>query len=287
MPAPTNTTPGHRFAILGATGNTGRLILQRLLQETTPGLELHVYVRSRSKLESLVPTISSDTRATVFEGSLKDKSLVRNCLAGATTIISTVGENENIPGVTVLRDCAAAIIEAVSALQSSTKSSRPWVPPRLLVLSSATWNPRFAADRPALLHWMIRNAFASPYSDLVLAEEMLQAVPELVDLLLVQPNALVKEPRSGCVISTEFAYTAVSYEDLADGFVQLATLPEYTETTAIGVSSARAENALLYIPFVFGKIIRGLLFQFVPGYWRAEYAVSRQLARIWGKPKTA
>ncbi|KAL3428568.1 hypothetical protein BDV09DRAFT_201473 [Aspergillus tetrazonus] len=132
---------------------------------------------------------------------------------------------------------------------------------------------------------MIRNAFARPYSDLVQGQEMLLGVPELVNVLLVQPNALVMEPATGCVISTGFAYTAVSYEDLADGFVQLATRPEYATTAAVGVSSARAANPLLYVPFVFGKVIRGLLFQFVPGYWQAEYAISGWFAGCEDKVK--
>ncbi|KAL3488546.1 hypothetical protein BJX62DRAFT_239900 [Aspergillus germanicus] len=275
-----------QYALLGATGNTGRLILKRLLDTTDPEIRLNIYVRSRSKLERLVPSVASDARATIFEGSLQDPALIRACLSGATTIIATVGENENIPGVTILYDCARAIIDALSALRASAPDpAADWKRPRLLLLSSATWNARFAAERPALVHWMIRNAFARPYSDLVQAQEMLLGVPELVSVLLVQPNALVMEPATGCVISTEFAYTAVSYEDLADGFVQLATRPEYATTTAIGVSSARAANPLLYVPFVFGKVIRGLLFQFVPGYWQAEYAISGWFAGRGDKDK--
>ncbi|KAL3441848.1 hypothetical protein BJX65DRAFT_299432 [Aspergillus insuetus] len=274
-----NPTVGHMYALLGATGNTGRLILKRLLDTANPETRLNIYVRSRAKLECLVPSVASDSRVTIFQGSLQDPTLICNCLSNATTIIATVGENENIPGVTILRDCAKAIIDALSALRASALDpTAGWKPPRLLLLSSATWNARFAAERPALVHWMIRNAFARPYSDLVQAQEMLLSVPELVDVLLVQPNALVKEPATGCVISTEFAYTAVSYEDLAEGFVQLATRPEYAEISAIGVSSARAANPMLYVPFVFGKVIRGLLFQFVPGYWQAEYAISEWVA---------
>ncbi|GLA09632.1 hypothetical protein AnigIFM60653_011963 [Aspergillus niger] len=278
MAATSDAGQHQQYALLGATGNTGRLILKRLLDTTNRETKLNIYVRSRSKLESLVPSVAADGRATIFQGSLQDPTLIRDCLSGATTIVATVGENENIPGVTILRDCAKAIIDALSALRASAPVPAEWTPPRLLLLSSATWNARFAAERPALVHWMIRNAFARPYSDLVQAQEMLLAFPELVDVLLVQPNALVKEPATGCVISTEFAYTAVSYEDLAEGFVQLATRPEYAKTTTVGVSSARAANPLLYVPFVFGKVIRGLLFQFVPGYWQAEYAISGWIA---------
>ncbi|GLA09611.1 hypothetical protein AnigIFM60653_011942 [Aspergillus niger] len=206
-------------------------------------------------------------------------------LSDATAIICTVGENENIPGVTILRQCAGAIINGLSALRASAPTPTAWTPPRLLLLSSATWNPRFAANRPALLHWMIRNAFARPYSDLVQAQEMLLGVPGLVKLLLVQPSALIKEPATGCVISADFAYMAIPYEDLAEGFVQLATMPEYEKITTVGVSSAKAKNALLYVPLVLGKVIRGLPFQFVPGYWQAEYAISRRLTGIGGKSR--
>ncbi|KAL2838536.1 hypothetical protein BJY01DRAFT_250910 [Aspergillus pseudoustus] len=275
----------HRVALLGATGNTGQLILKSLIQ--TPETQFNIYVRSRSKLEGLFPSISLDKRVTIFEGSIKDENVMTNCLAGARIIICTLGENENIPNVSILRDCAEAILTALSSLRAKTPTPSEWTRPRLLLLSSATWNRRFSADRPALLHWMIRNAFARPYSDLVRAQEMLSSNPELVHLLCVQPNALVKEPATGCVISTEFAYMAVSYEDLAEGFVRLATMAEYSNVSAIGVSSARAANPLLYAPFVLGKVFRGLLFQFVPGYWRAEYAIARRVSGLWGKGKTA
>ncbi|KUL89163.1 hypothetical protein ZTR_03700 [Talaromyces verruculosus] len=270
----------HHFALLGATGNTGRLILKNLLRTTTSDNKISVYVRSRAKLEGLLPTIPRDPRVTIFEGSIKDQTVVRDCLSGADIIFCTLGENENIPNVSILADCAQAILTALSGLREKTSK---WTPPRLLLLSSATWNLRFAADRPALLHWMIRNAFARPYADLVRAQEMLGIDPKLVNLLLVQPNALVKEPATGCVISTEFAYMAVSYEDLAEGFVRLATLPEYSNATAIGVSSARAENPVLYAPFVLGKVFRGLLFQFVPGYWQVEYAIARTFSGLLAK----
>lgn len=275
----------HHFVLLGATGNTGQLILRNLLQTATAEDQFSMYVRSHAKLESLFPSISQDKRVTIFEGSIKDQILMRNCLSGADTIIVTLGENENIPQVSILSDCAQAILTALSSLQAKTPVPSAWTPPRLLLLSSATWNPRFAADRPALLHWMIRNAFARPYADLVRAQEMLGSDPNLVTLLLVQPNALVKEPATGCVLSTEFAWMAVSYEDLAEGFVRLVTLPEYSNTVAIGVSSARAQNVLLYVPFVIGKVFRGLLFQFMPGYWQAEYALARCLSHVWGKEK--
>ncbi|BCR84120.1 uncharacterized protein ACHE_11523S [Aspergillus chevalieri] len=92
---------------------------------------------------------------------------------------------------------------------------------------------------------------------------MLCATPSLVSVLF-------KEAASGSVISTAFAHIAVSYEDLAEGFVQLAPGLKFADNAVgIGLSSQRAERPM----FVLGKVLRGLLFQSVPWYWKAEYAV--------------
>ncbi|GIJ90434.1 hypothetical protein Asppvi_009388 [Aspergillus pseudoviridinutans] len=266
--------PG-RLALLGATGHTGRMVLKKLLENSDLSAHgINIYVRSRAKLEILFPSLSNDRRVKVFEGSIKDHALIQNCLAAASTIICTLGENENIPGVTVLEDFARATINALSTLQSKNGCS---MQPRLIMLSSATMNPRFAAARPAILHWMIRTAFDKPYNDLIKAQEMLLAVPELLSVTLIQPNALVEEKPTGCVLSTEFAYIACSYEDLAEGFVRVCTSAPLENLPRIGVSSARAENPLLYAPFTLGKIFRGLAFQFIPGYWQTEYWITARL----------
>lgn len=67
------------------------------------------------------------------------------------------------------------------------------------------------------------------------------------------------------MISSDPTHIAVSYEDLAEGFVQLATGRFADDVTGIGVPSQRAERPMLYVPFVLGKILKRLLFQFMPG----------------------
>ncbi|CAI7587892.1 unnamed protein product [Penicillium manginii] len=247
-----------RIALLGATGNTGRLVLQKLLDSSDISFGINIYVRSRAKLE------------------------IQDCLADVGTIICTLGENENVPGVTVMEDFARATINALSTLQSKTKDS---IKPRLIMLSSATLNPRFAAARPALLHWMIRNAFDKPYNDLIKAQNMLLAVPDLLFVTLIQPNALVEEDSTGCVVSTEFAHMACSYEDLAEGFLHVFTSASLQSLPRVGISSARAENVILYAPFVLGKVFRGLAFQLIPGYWQIEYWITARLQSCRGSKK--
>jgi hypothetical protein len=254
------------------------MVLEKLLENSDISVHgIHIYVRSLAKLEMLFPSLSNDRRVKVFEGSIKDQRMIQDCLAAASTIICTLGENENIPGVTALSDFARTTINALSTLQSMGEYS---IKPRLIMLSSATMNPQFAAARPAFLHWMIRNAFDKPYNDLAKAQEMLLAVPKLLSVTLIQPNALVEERSTGCVVSTEFAYMACSYEDLAEGFVRVCTSASLENLPCIGVSSARAENPMLYAPFVLGKVFRGLAFQFIPGYWQAEYWITARLRSL-------
>ncbi|CAG7959549.1 unnamed protein product [Penicillium olsonii] len=274
--------PSRCIAVIGATGQTGRLVLRNLFAIEGMDLTFQIYVRSQSKLESLFPAISSDDRVTVFQGSIDDHSLMARCLSGVDTIICTLGENENIPGVRVMQDFAKSTLKALEILKERDHDRKP---PRLILLSSATWNERLSEPRPAILHWMIRNAFARPYQDLVNAQELLKASPSLLSMILVQPNALVEEAPSGCVIDPEFAYMAVSYEDLAEGFLRLVTDRTYDGLDAVGVSSKNAKNELLYIPFVLGKVIRGLMFQFIPGYWQTEFAVKGFLGEVFSRKK--
>lgn len=159
-PIPESKVQRRRLALLGATGCTGRRILHKLLQEPIAAeIDNHVYVRSRTKLESLFPSISSYPHLAIFHGSLNDKILIRDCLVQVDTIVCILGENENIPGVTVLQDSASnpnSVIVAQNLIIRAKKNTH------LLLLSSGTWNPHFAATRPTLLNWMIRHAFARP-----------------------------------------------------------------------------------------------------------------------------
>lgn len=61
---------------------------------------------------------------------------MRECLAQVDTIICTLGEKENIPGITLLQDSARAILTVLSSLKTSETKTKPT--PRLLLLSSGT-----------------------------------------------------------------------------------------------------------------------------------------------------
>ena len=66
------------FAIIGATGRTGRQILQILAQNSANTVT--VYVRSQKKLESLFPNIVEQKHVQIFVGSIDDTDLLARCI---------------------------------------------------------------------------------------------------------------------------------------------------------------------------------------------------------------
>jgi hypothetical protein len=244
------------ISLLGATGKTGRAILQILLTEKYQSYSINIYVRSTSKLFSLFPALPSYARVTIFEGAVTDIKLLTRCLSGAAIIFSVLGENENIPGLTVLQDAAQSAITSLTSLRK--EHGHNWNPPRMILLSSSTWNPKFAADRPWIMHWLIKTAFCYPYADLVTAQSIYAENPELLNVFLVQPPALVESTAAGHIISEDSVSLAVSYTDLGAAFVELAVSEKYENLHAVGVSS-RERNQIRYVPELLSRLVRGLL----------------------------
>lgn len=264
------------IAFLGATGRTGSATLRLLLAKTPPKANLHIYVRSQAKLLALFPDIASKPYVKIWENDITDTDMMRECLSGADTIICTLGENENKAGVHVLRDAAQSITVALEGLRHCGHKYRK---PRLILLSSSTYNARFAAARPALVHWLIQTAFSHPYADLAAAQKQFLASPSLLSVLLVQPSLLVEECGSGYEIDTESVRLAVSYEDLGAAFVELTMERGYETLDAVGVSSRNDDGVLKYAPEMFRRIIRGLLVGYVPGFLSITQVASRLFSR--------
>ncbi|KAF4974542.1 hypothetical protein FZEAL_8566 [Fusarium zealandicum] len=255
-----------RIAIFGATGRTGGATLRSLLRgKASDSLELRLFVRSKSKLLREFPHLESHSNVECWEGQLNDVQKIKDCLDGADIIICALGENSNIPGIRVLQGLSISIIDALTELQNDSGSS--FKIPRLILLSSSTWHPRFAAMVPAPILWLIRKAFYYPYFDLRQATSILSNSPELLSLLLVHPPAIVESEPSGVNISTEEVNLTVAYADLGAGFAELATNPAFDKLEAVGVSSRGGGAYGKYGPEIAWRIITGLISGYVPGYW--------------------
>lgn len=244
------------IAMFGATGKAGRETLKQLRrQQKSSSLQLNLYVRSAEKLEGLFPGIQSDPFCKIFEGAITDTELVARCCTQVDTIICTLGENENTPAVTIMEDAANCILVALQRLEQGAVH---WKKPKLVLLSSATWNPKLAADRPAFVHWMIKTAFYYPYADLLRAQAKYLAAPNLLSTVFIQPPLLVEDEGSGAAISTESVRLGCSYVDLGEGIANVVLEKKYHFLTAVGVSSQNGDRPARYAPIILYRVSRGM-----------------------------
>ncbi|KAF9873295.1 afli avfa cytochrome p450 monooxygenase [Colletotrichum karsti] len=277
---PSNPTSSKRtIAIFGATGGTGSETLKSLLANPSNPFHIKVYVRSKAKLLSLFPSFKTEDRVEIIEGQVTDVSRVKEFLDGADTIVCALGENDNRPGVRVLTDASRTIATALEQLKNEAEASA-WTKPRLLLLSSSTWNKNGSKQQPALVLFLVKRAFYYPYADLLNAHETFQKGERegLLSLVLVQPPAIIDEEGSGHYIGVESPMMTVSYPDLGAGFAELAIDERYKDLKEVMVWSERAKEGFpRYGPEVLQRLVRGLLASYVPGFWRINGMINRLL----------
>ncbi|KAG9750918.1 NAD(P)-binding protein, partial [Aureobasidium melanogenum] len=220
-----------RVALLGATGQTGQAVLNDLLNRD---IDINIYVRSKSKLIDQFPSLSSSPKAYIFSGEISDTTLIKNLLTNVDTIIFTLGWNENRRGPTIIEDGARAVVKALRELNNTTNQKQI---PRLILLSSVTWNERLHGENPDIGIRMVRLAFYWPYQDLLAGQRILLSEPELVKVTLIQPPALIEEEASGYDISIDNAGAGCSYPDLGGSMVEVAMDERYESVPAVMVTS--------------------------------------------------
>lgn len=207
-----------RYAVLGATGNTGRAIVEVLLAQS-PENHVHVYCRSKEKLLRLIPAAAT-SQVRIFEGALSDVTLITECLRGSNAAFLAVAIADNMPGCTVSRDAAHTVVDALRSL--SAQEDQQAKIPRLVVLSSASLEPSFSDDVPPLIHRVLDTCVSHLYKDLAEAEAYLRAESGWVSSVFVKPGGLVHDRQRGHEISTTTAKTPLSYLDLAAGMIEVA-----------------------------------------------------------------
>lgn len=252
------------YAILGATGQTGQALLTILLQSAKDDVKnINLYVRSRARLERLQPEISTNKKVQIFEGSIQDVSLISRCISHVSAVFAVVASNENIPGLRIAQETAHTIVAALCELRAQDPDTKL---PRIIVLSSATINLHLCRHMPALLYWLLRNAFSNVYADLVLAEEYLRLHRSWLNVTFVQPGGLVHDARRGHAISLDREETFLSYLDLAAGMIEVADAGELYDWKGVSVvSTADDVKTEWKVPLYMAK---GLLWHFMPGLYR-------------------
>lgn len=190
------------IAVFGATGKTGRRVLERALAQ---GHEVRVLVRDPARLGPV------DSRVHVVVGDVLDPAKVEETVAGATAVVSVFGQVKGSPR-SLQTDGTRLIVEAMRRHGVS----------RLVTLSGG--GLRAEQDRPKLPDRLIRGALQL-LAGHVLADaeghlEVLRASG--LEWTVVRGPRLTEEPGRGRYrvgwVGVD-ASTHISRDDLADFIV--------------------------------------------------------------------
>jgi len=179
--------------LLGATGRTGRRVLQQLLER---GVPVRAIVRSAERLPA---GAADDPRLTVAEADLATLpgEELRRLLVGCDAVVSCLGHDISLRGVFgPPRDLVA---RAVERLCDTAIALRPGVPVRLVLMSSVSVNRPARADArrgggERAFAWLLR-ALLPPARDNQRAADFLAleigAAAPFVEWVVVRPDSLI------------------------------------------------------------------------------------------------
>lgn len=252
------------YAILGATGATGSSILRLLLEAPNSQDSIRVYVRSRSKLLDLFPSLPSRPDVQIYEGSIDDSVLMSECLTHTDAVFSCIAENENVPGLRIAQDVSAAIVRTLRASAAKDPLLRI---PHIIVLSAAPVNPVFAKRMPAPVRWLVKSSFSHVYADLDLAQQQFRLENDWLPVTFVQPPGLTQGPVQGhqLVYDPVAPTTFLGYTDLAAAMLEVAERGPDAERDWVGVRSLGPQKPSLRV--LLPLQLRGLLAHYFPKLW--------------------
>lgn len=244
------------YAVLGATGSTGSNIVKQLLQlqETT----VHIFVRSKSKLKTMIPGIADNEKVTIFEGSMSDVSLIESCISNTSATFACLATNYNEPGARIAQDTAQVIVAAL--IQARTKDPDVQIP-TLIVLSSCSVNHTLIRDTPPLVHAITNTAFWFIYRDLEYAEAYLRLHKSWLKATFIQPGGLVEGAQKGHTLSLEKHGSLLSYADLAAGMIEVAQSGKYNWE---GLAVVPTAKDVKFEPRIALKILQGIFITWMP-----------------------
>ncbi|EMC93816.1 hypothetical protein BAUCODRAFT_36270 [Baudoinia panamericana UAMH 10762] len=250
------------YAILGATGNTGSSIIEVLTK--SHDVEIHAFVRSKSKLFGLFPHLENDSRLKVYEGTLSNLDVLQSCIQGTKAAFLAVAVNDPRPGVTIAQDTARAVLAAIGRMRSQDPQAKI---PRLIVLSSASLDDHLCRNMPNWAHQLLLMMAHSIYEDLRRAETILRAEEANgVRTVFIKPGGLVHDTQKGHELNLDRQQTFLSFLDLAAGMVEAADAEDGKwDMRNVSVVPKTNDTRIEWrVPFF---VMMGLWYYFLPWTW--------------------
>jgi putative NADH-flavin reductase len=245
------------YAVLGATGNTGQSLLKVLTQTSTN--RVHAYCRSKSKLQNLQPNILAGQNVQIFEGSLSDTEIIRDCIKDTHAVFLAVAVGGNVPGNTIAQDTARVVIAAMRQLRDANAAVKL---PKLIVLSAAPTEPAFVKDMPSFALNLLLRAESNIYSDLNAAERLLRDQQHWLSITFLKPGALTIDTQKGHRLTTQEPKGVVSFMDLAAAMVEVADAGDEWDGKSVSIDPVASDVAFPWqnIPL----LVMGLVYHFFP-----------------------
>lgn len=210
------------YAVLGATGNCGTALIERLL--SSPPSRINAFCRNKSKLISLLPEAGVSKSVKIFEGNIYDVPLITECVRGCHAVFLVISTNENIPGCRVGQDIAINVICALENLKKEEDQS--FLTSKLILLSSATLDDQLTRNTPPLIRQMLFRSASNVYHDLRETEKFLRSQRDWVSTIFIKPGLLSVDVQRGHALSLLEATSPLSYLDLAAAMIEAADDPD-------------------------------------------------------------
>lgn len=252
--------------ILGATGNTGISILKLLDKQAarsqTSAPDVHILIRSRSKLERLYPTALQNPRIKIFEGTISDQSVLKQCLQGTRVVFLAVAITDNKPGSTITMDTSKAVVEALESLRAQQVAFKP---PKLIQLSAAPVDWKFLQHDAWFVRKLVTRANSNIYKDLAIAERYLRSQEDWLTAVFVLPGGLSFDEQYGHELSlTHSQDGCISFLDLAAGMIEAADEESGKwdmQNVSVVLKGGQKIKFASYIPFA---LVMGILVHYFP-----------------------
>ena len=185
--------------VLGATGKTGRLVVNQLLAQQ---ISVRVIVRSAENFVTLLPTdLIKDSRLSVKEASILELSeqALQEQVKGCCAVISCLGHNMNLKGI--YGQPKRLVTDSVKRICKIIQSSSAEISPVKFILMNTTGNVNSnAGEKTSLVQrgivWLIRKLIP-PHADNEGAAEYLQnnffESDKKIAWSVIRPDSLIDE----------------------------------------------------------------------------------------------
>ncbi len=180
--------------IVGATGATGRLLVQQLLDR---GLKVKVIVRSADKLPEAIRNHPNLSVAQAAILDLTDAEMAQQ-VKGCDAVASCLGHNLNLKGI--YGHPRLLVTEATRRLCHAIKANQPAKPVRFVLMNTAGNSNRDLPESVSLAHQVVIGLIRlllPPQADNEQAADYLRVQigqnDETIEWVAVRPDTLINE----------------------------------------------------------------------------------------------